>query len=378
MREFFDLITSEVARHMNKLDKKQRIYWVIGALVVLVMIVSIAILSRGGGIMNKIKGVQWPRYTSLIESIDSKYYNDAYFLGCFKERINVCTKDHLKKEISLSGNFLDNINTLTKNAGDENFDNCVWDGVNSCYDLAIKNTITKVPDANNCGSYEDMALRKNCLNESYPKMAISKDDIGICNNNKEPYWLKYCQDSFNQNKSIKNKDISFCDKLSDDSTKKLCRDNYYFSVALATKDISLCNSAGDKTAVSNCVGNFINQSVFSNEKRDCEAIKTYWDYLAKQEFLNMYNRCVMEDVNMQLSKLDPKKDSKQYRELCNKIADELPKKDCIKRTEDTQTLEPKALMPMDVAVDVQWTGSFLSDSGVLSPKEILKKLKEKK
>ena len=328
--------------------------------------------------------MQGPKYTRLIESIDQKYYADSYFLGCFKDRIDMCSKNHLKGiEIPLSGSFLDNINTLKQHAGSENFDNCVADGLAACYDLSIKNTMTKTPDAGICGSYEDGALRQNCFNESYPKMAISQDDIGVCNNNKEPYWLKYCQDAFNQDKAIKNKEITYCDKMSDESTGKICRDNYYFSVALATKDITFCKTAGSTISISNCASNFVNQSIFNSETRDCEVLKTYSEYLGKKETSNMYNRCITEDINRQLSKLDPQKDGAAYRALCAKLSDDIVKKDCVKRTEVIDKTTPVPVPP--VSSDIKalelprvLSGSELSGSGELSPEEILKNLQEKK
>lgn len=340
---------------MNQLIKKllEKKYIFIGIFILLILIILwVYLLSsneKAKKFIEDIKHPYKPLYISRVEKIDSKFYDNKDFISCFRESITDCWKDHLKKEISYTWSILDTLNYLSKFEWSITFDNCIWDKIDFCYNKTISESIDKTPDVSICDAYTDIVLKQNCLKDMYVKLAIFKDDISECSANTDPLQLQYCQDEYNTEKWIKSQDITYCDKLSQDFSKKICKDNFYFSVAVNLKDVNYCKNAWWKEDISNCAQNYINQTIFRSEIKNCEKIKTYWVFLKQEELNNMYNRCVLEDINNKLSQLDPKKDREKYMELCQKLPDENIKKDCLVRVIDTAVnVQTWSLTPEDV------------------------------
>ena len=234
------------------------------------------------------------RIDAFMNRIKDQDLSEANFASCALPRYTECKKIH-GRGAGDDSNLVGNIAKIVEdNAGSSDFVNCIDDSTTTCIAESVSKKMSANPELDYCDSFSEEIFKKNCLNETYPKIAIKKDDSSICNEVKDSFYKDYCFDSYNLYKSVKEKDISLCTRMAKDDGKESCKNNFYPAVAVATDDISFCTKAESKEVKNSCSEGYVRQKMmtFSTEAK-CRSIYdlgTFFDGKAPVDAL--FNQCI--------------------------------------------------------------------------------------
>ncbi len=291
-------------------------------------------------------------YPTIMTLVSNEYRNDEFFVSCETERVNACIKAHVTETFVVTGPFVDQMNLLLqKNLQNEQLDNCVSDSVSACSDMAIKNKMQKTPSEDGCRSYIDPAIRKNCYDDLYPKLALQNDDIRLCDKLTDIFHVNGCQDAYNTHKAVKTKDISWCMRLSVDYAQENCKRSFALGVALDSGDVTSCTKYSDPPVVPECVKNFITQKVFTLDASNCKKIDDYASYFAnKTDLESLYIDCAAQATSTRLMELvrDGMKNTAkidEFRAICNDLTNTKAKTICLRSLDDAIAVAQKNTNP---------------------------------
>lgn len=262
-------------------------------LVLLIVLVLIALFNRRS-LSDEVYMPSVPKFAGVIENISPKYYEDEYFGACTSTRFNQCLEQYHFK-LNLSWSFLDKLNVLSTMTFHQEFDDCIWNAIYSCYsDTLSTNSLSGW--INTCFDYPDQTAIDNCLAQTIPREAIAKNDENICSELRVDYLVQDCKNNYyiqnwicdkienevqrgdcNDEKVMKNlQNFSDCKNIKNIEKRSRCESNYFTNLAISQNNIALCNNYKDQNK-DFCVGSFVwrNIVVKAINYSDCEKIKTY-------------------------------------------------------------------------------------------------------